>query len=389
MAFSIRQCRPSCFLFAVAIIFFLQLASADVRTIRATGASRAANLNSQVRSSTAAGSPSRATASSSLPSPPGASLAAKLAAQLSLAAAPSLPPPAKSSAAPVVQPGSNLAAKVAAASAKAAIPSPTASSSSQPPFAGTADEPARSWQPSFDPLIYRERVRQTFTHAYDSYMRYAFPTDELDPIGCRGRGPDYADRSNININDVLGNYSLTAIDTLTTLAVMGNASEFWRLADRIGTSVDFDQDSNVQTFEVTIRVLGALLSAHLTASGQLLAIPPRQEVLPSRGPYKGRLLFLARDLGARLLPAFDVTPTGLPLPRINLRHGRPRGGFWRNDTCTAGAGTLTLEFGVLSGLTRDPVYAGVAKRALQRLWAYRSTTTGLLGSSIDINTGAW
>ena len=28
----------------------------------------------------------------------------------------------------------------------------------------------------------REKVREMFTHAYDGYMRYAFPHDELKPL---------------------------------------------------------------------------------------------------------------------------------------------------------------------------------------------------------------
>ena len=28
----------------------------------------------------------------------------------------------------------------------------------------------------------RETVREMFTHAYDGYMRYAFPHDELKPL---------------------------------------------------------------------------------------------------------------------------------------------------------------------------------------------------------------
>ena len=53
-----------------------------------------------------------------------------------------------------------------------------------------------------------DETRQMFTFGYDSYMKYAFPQDELDPIHCKGRGPDYENPSNININDVLGDYSL-------------------------------------------------------------------------------------------------------------------------------------------------------------------------------------
>ena len=37
----------------------------------------------------------------------------------------------------------------------------------------------------------------------------------------QGRGPDKDNPSNININDALGEYSLTLIDSLGTLAIMG------------------------------------------------------------------------------------------------------------------------------------------------------------------------
>ena len=46
-----------------------------------------------------------------------------------------------------------------------------------------------------------------------------------------------------------------------------------------------------------------------------------------------------------------------PLPRVNLKHGLPEDG--RTTTCTAGAGSLLLEFLLLSRLTGTgtvPVY---------------------------------
>ena len=54
-----------------------------------------------------------------------------------------------------------------------------------------------------------QMARHMFQFGYDSYMKYAFPADELNPIDCTGRGPDVDNPSNININDVLGDYSLT------------------------------------------------------------------------------------------------------------------------------------------------------------------------------------
>ena len=136
-------------------------------------------------------------------------------------------------------------------------------------------------------------------------MRHAFPLDELDPIHCRGRTAD-PDIRNININDALGNFSLTLIDSLDTLAVMGNASEFWRAVNNVIRSVDFDQDHVLQVFEVNIRVLGGLISAHLIATDKNFNM--------TSDDYNDELLLMALELGNRLLPAFD-TPTAIPPPR--------------------------------------------------------------------------
>lgn len=58
-------------------------------------------------------------------------------------------------------------------------------------------------------------------------------------------------------------------------------------------------------------------------------------------------------------------------------------------TCTVGAGSLLLEFGVLSHLLKNPLYENVARRATQALWNLRAKDTGLLGNVIDIETGEW
>lgn len=49
------------------------------------------------------------------------------------------------------------------------------------------------------------------------------------------------------------------------------------------------------------------------------------------------------------------------------------------ETCTAGAGSLLLEFGALSRLLGDPIYESMARRANRALWSARAKTTGLLG----------
>ncbi|KAI9488463.1 glycoside hydrolase [Zychaea mexicana] len=172
---------------------------------------------------------------------------------------------------------------------------------------------------------------------------------QLNPILCNGRGSDKFNPTNININDILGDYSLTVVDTLDTLAIMGEQELFEDAVNRVLRDVSFNQDNKVQVFESNIRGL-------------------------------------AQDLADRLIPAFQYSKTGLPYPRVNLRHGVPR--TETVETCTAGAGSLVLEFGVLSRLTNNTYYEDVAKRALNALWNRRSDID-LLGNVINIQTGQW
>ncbi|KAL4226158.1 ER degradation-enhancing alpha-mannosidase-like protein 1 [Mactra antiquata] len=226
-----------------------------------------------------------------------------------------------------------------------------------------------------------EGIREMFYFGYNNYMKHAYPQDELDPIHCTGRGPDYENPSNININDVLGDYSLTLVDTLDTLAVIGNSTEFKHAVKLIIDNLSF-QNTTVQVFEATIRVLAGLLSSHL------LILDPHQpfgDLSPT--DYNNELLDLAHDLASRLISAFDSTGTGIPFPRVNLHDGVPVNCI--NETCTAGAGTLVLEFGILSRLLGDPTFELVARRAVKRLWHYRSNVTGLIGNVINIQTGEW
>ena len=68
---------------------------------------------------------------------------------------------------------------------------------------------------------------------------------------------------------------MTLIDTLDTLVIMGNHSEFRRAVNIVSSHYEqdyFDLNVNVSIFETTIRVLGGLLAAHLMAVDPLLAI---------------------------------------------------------------------------------------------------------------------
>ncbi len=272
-------------------------------------------------------------------------------------------------------------------------------------------------------------------------------TYQLRPISCTPLVRDRDNDLHYGINDVLGNYSLTLIDSLSTLAILASSpaddpdTGRHALADfqdgiaqfvkyygdgRPGRSGEglrargFDLDSKVQVFETVIRGVGGLLSAHLFAIGELpitgyspgksAGRPARDDPLelnavswPNGLQYDGQLLRLALDLGQRLLPAF-YTNTGLPYPRVNLRHGVPfyansplndNAGFEsaggpqeKTETCSAGAGSLVLEFTTLSRLTGDARFEQLGKRAFWEVWDRRSDI-GLVGNRIDPEGGHW
>uniref|UniRef100_A0A1B0B9Q8 alpha-1,2-Mannosidase n=1 Tax=Glossina palpalis gambiensis TaxID=67801 RepID=A0A1B0B9Q8_9MUSC len=214
-------------------------------------------------------------------------------------------------------------------------------------------------------LELREEARRMFQHAYDGYLRYASDYDELRPLTCDGV-------------DTWGSYSLTLIDALDTLAIMGNHTEFRRVVNLLENKMNFDKDINVSVFETNIRIVGGLLSAHLLSKRAGVT-------LESGWPCQGPLLRMAENVAKRLLPAFD-TATGMPYGTVNLMYGVPKDET--SITCTAGVGTLLVEFGTLTRLTGNPIYEEVALNALYSLWKRRSSV-GLFGNHIDVQTGRW
>jgi len=143
----------------------------------------------------------------------------------------------------------------------------------------------------------REEVRDLFTHAWDNYMEHAFPKDVLLPMSCKGA-------------DSWGGMSMTVLDTLDTLAIMGNASEFERMVNWCIAHIDFDIDETVSVFETNIRALGGLISAHL------LALDPRLGLMsgPCASGWEAARLPCSGD--SSLLP----WPPGAGPPGSRLRH---------------------------------------------------------------------
>lgn len=225
----------------------------------------------------------------------------------------------------------------------------------------------------------RQVVKEMFFHGFDNYMELAFPHDELKPVsGTFVDSLHELGNSNANQSEEYRGIGLTLIDSLSTLAVMNESALFQKLLRWIIENIpNFDLDLRVHVFEVNIRVLGGLLSAHFLASDPDLGL--------FEG-YQGQLIPLMEDLGKRLLKSFG-TKSGIPYAWVNLRHGVLPSET--TETCTACVGTLLLEFGALSYLTKDFSFFDAAFQSLKVLWSLKNEKTGLLGNTLDLITGRW
>jgi mannosidase alpha-like ER degradation enhancer 2 len=195
-------------------------------------------------------------------------------------------------------------------------------------------------------------VRSETRRAWAAYAKDAWGHDELRPVSRAGR--DWYGASLL----------ITPVDALDTLVMLKLDDEAAAARKLIDEQLSFDKDVTVKNFEITIRVLGGLLSGYQLTGDR-------------------KLLLLADDLGARLLPVFS-SPTGMPYMYVNLKTGQVSGA----KTNPAEIGTLLLEFGALSKLTRKPAYYDKAKAAVVALYDRRSAL-GLVGEEIDVETGRW
>src|ERR1700716_1616439 len=135
-------------------------------------------------------------------------------------------------------------------------------------------------------------VRAEFLHAWQGYKKYAWGHDDLKPLS-KTYHDWYAEP-----------LLMTPVDALDTMILMGLKEEAASTRAYINKNLSFDKDLSVQNFEITIRLLGGLLSSYQLTGDK-------------------RLLNLAEDLGIRLLPVF-TSPTGIPYRYVNLKTGQTR-----------------------------------------------------------------
>jgi ER degradation enhancer, mannosidase alpha-like 2 len=196
------------------------------------------------------------------------------------------------------------------------------------------------------------QVKAEFMHAWNGYKRYAWGHDDLKPLS-----KTYHDWYPEPL-------LMTAVDALDTMILMELDDEVATTKKYILDNLSFDKDIEVQNFEITIRLLGGLLTNYQLTGDK-------------------RFLDLAEDLGNRLLPVFN-SPTGMPYRYVNLKTGKVS----KPISNPAETGTLIIEFGTLSKLTGKPIFYEKAKRALVETYNRRSKI-GLVGEWINVESGEW
>lgn len=198
----------------------------------------------------------------------------------------------------------------------------------------------------------REEVVEACRHAWQGYRQFAWGYDELKPL------------TKQPMNWYHQSLLMTPIDAFDTFIFLGMTEEAKEAKQLILSQLSFNVDDEVQVFEITIRLLGALQTAYELDGDK-------------------KFLSLAKDLADRLMPAFH-TATGMPYRYIHLQTGAVRDSI--NNP--AEIGTLMMEFGKLSKLTGDNRYYNTAKKAMMEVYKRRSKI-GLVGLQIDVTNGQW
>jgi len=153
------------------------------------------------------------------------------------------------------------------------------------------------------------------------------------------------------------------VDALDTLMIMNLTSRLSHAREWISTSLDYNQDTNVNTFETTIRMLGGLLSAHYLST----EFPDMAPIKDDDKGAPGEDLYLekAADLADRLLGAFD-SQSGVPFASVNLRTSKGVASHAdAGASSTAEAASLQLEFKYLAMLTGEKNYWEAAEKVMK------------------------
>src|SRR5215204_5950920 len=96
----------------------------------------------------------------------------------------------------------------------------------------------------------QQKVIDACRRAWKGYMEYAKGYDDLQPLTKTGK------------NWYKTSLLMTPVDAYDTFIMLGMKKEAGEAKDLILNQLNFDSDNEVQVFEITIRLLGGLLTAY-------------------------------------------------------------------------------------------------------------------------------
>jgi hypothetical protein len=196
------------------------------------------------------------------------------------------------------------------------------------------------------------RVTQAFRHAWKGYKEFAWGEDELKPI--------------MKTKTSWFNLGLTIVDSIDTAIIMNLNDEYNEAREWIANKLNLDSDRFNNLFELTIRIIGGLLSAY---------------------HLKGDDVFLTKayDCANRTMSAFN-SPSQIPFSDVNLARREAKSPFWTSDSSISEVTTLQLEFKDLSYMTQDMRFRDVVSRVSAKVHGLNKLQ-GLVPIFISTNHG--
>uniref|UniRef100_A0A914DTM2 alpha-1,2-Mannosidase n=1 Tax=Acrobeloides nanus TaxID=290746 RepID=A0A914DTM2_9BILA len=209
----------------------------------------------------------------------------------------------------------------------------------------------------------REFIKNMMKFAWTGYKKFAWGANELRPISKMAHSGSVFGA---------GNIGASIIDALDTLYIMGMQEEYNEAKEWVASNLDLkNAKGDLSVFETNIRFVGGLLSAYALT---------------------GENVFMkkAKETADLLIPAFDATPSGIPMALVNVRSGRASNWGWASGGCSilSEFGSLDLEFRYLSRITGNDIYAKKVQKIREVLMEIEKPD-GLYPNYLNPNTGKW
>ncbi|KAI8902833.1 glycoside hydrolase [Globomyces pollinis-pini] len=217
--------------------------------------------------------------------------------------------------------------------------------SSKKPITNITSDQLKVWNPR------KDRVIKSFRHCWDGYKKYAWGFDELHPLSKKGSN--------------WFSLGLTIVDALDTAFIMEQKDIFDQATEWVRNDLSLEQTGESNVFEITIRVLGGLLSSYHLSKDQLF-------------------LDKAIELADRLMIVFQ-TPSSIPYSSINLKERLAIPNRFEGAS-TSEATTLQMEFKYLTFLTKDPKYWNAVQLVMKKVFE-QDRPDGLVPVYIQPETG--